>query len=585
MKNFLKYLTASCLGTILAIAVIILVLMVVGMSSAPDSSISSGSTLHIKLDTEVPELTDNVVSSGYSFPPVALDRTGLNDITKAIINAAKDSKIKALLIETEFPSIGQSTTLSIYNAIDSFKTSGKPVIAYGEYFSQSGYLLASVADTVVLNPNGQLGIRGFGMLIPYMADLLKNIDAKVDVYFAGQYKSAIEPYYRSESSPQNDLQAREFLTDWQDEWLKNVTHYRKSDKEQILSIINEGKLVTAEVALETGLVDKLMYWEDLEKALKSITGRKLKLVELNEYVKGTSFSSSSSSTNRIAIVYFEGDILKNGGKGTISMDRYEKVFDRIAKNDKVKAVVLRVNSGGGDAVVSDIIWDRVEELKSKGKYVVASFGDYAASGGYYISCSADKIVTQPNTLTGSIGVFAMLPDFSNTLSNKLGINFDTIGTGRNTFIYSSLVSRSKAQNEKIQAETEQTYDLFIRRVAEGRNMSVDEVDEVAQGRVWSGEDAVDAGLADEIGDLKEAIALAAEGAEIDDYKLLQYPLIKKSMYEQLLYEIMTTETVQAVIGPKKKVKYKKEFSAMMELFSDERIGRPQYRLPFLILQE
>ena len=269
------------------------------------------------------------------------------------------------------------------------------------------------------------------------------------------------------------------------------------------------------------------------------------------------------------------------------MDRYEKVFDRIAKNEKVKAVVLRVNSPGGDALVSDNIWDRVEKLKANGKYVVASYGDYAASGGYYISCGADKIVTQPNTLTGSIGVYSIIPDLSKTLSNKLGINFDTISTGRNTFIYSPMISRTKAQNKKIQAETEQTYKKFLNRVAQGRNMTVEQVDRVAQGRVWSGVDAVEAGLADVIGDLKEAIALAAEGAEIENFKLLQYPVIKKSFYEELLYEIMTAETVRTVLGVNINVnaKYHKKLSEVMDIISDERIGRPQYRLPFFIVED
>ena len=193
-----------------------------------------------------------------------------------------------------------------------------------------------------------------------------------------------------------------------------------------------------------------MYWEDFEKMLKAIVDRKPKLVEVEDYLAGVD-SKSSSSSNRIAIVYLEGEIRNNSDdKGVISMDRYEKVFDRILKNDKVKAVVLGVNSPGGDALESDIFWDRVEELKAKGKYVVASYGDYAASGGYYISCGANEIVTQPNTLTGSIGVFAMIPDLSNTFKNKLGINFDSIGTGENTFIYSAVIPRSQAQNQKIQ---------------------------------------------------------------------------------------------------------------------------------------
>ena len=584
MKNFIKYLTASCLGTILALALIVLVLMAVGLSSTPQTTISSGSTLHIQLEPGIPELTGNVPASSLSFPPEVADNLGLNDITKAIINASKDNKISSMLIETEFSYLGQSTTLSIYNAIESFKNSGKPVLAYGNYFSQSGYMLASLADTVVLNPNGQIDIRGFGMLIPHFAKLLENIDANVDVYFAGQFKSAIEPYYRREISPQNEFQSREFLLDWQDQWLKNATKHRKSEKEDLLRFIDGGEIAIAEKALESGLVDKLMYRKDFDKNLKEITGRKPKLIDLVDYAKNLP-SDQTSSDNRIAIVYLEGEILNRDVKGIISADRYKKIFDRVQKNEKVKAVVLRVNSPGGDAVESDIIWDHVEELKAKGKYVVASFGDYAASGGYYISCGADKIVTQPNTLTGSIGVFAMIPDLSETFSGKLGIDFDTVGTGKNTFIYSPLLQRTPAQNTRIQHDIERTYAQFLDRVGKGRKMTTEEVDKVAQGRVWSGEDAVGVGLADQIGDLKEAIELAANAAEIDDFKLLQYPVIKKTVYEELLFEIMNAETIHTMFNKSERPDYSKSLKRLLSLVSDEEIGRPQYRLPFFILEE
>ena len=583
MKNFFKYVTASCFGTFLAFGLIFLVLMMIGLSSAPKDSVTSGSTLHIKLDVPVSELTDNVEAAGFTFESIS--HLGLNEITKAIVNAANDSRISSILIETEFPNIGQSTALSIYNAIDSFRVSGKPVLAYGEYFSQTGYLLASVADTVVLNPNGMMDIRGFGMLIPYFGDMIEKIDAKVDVYYAGQFKSAIEPYYRSNSSPQNDLQSQEFLDDWQDEWLDNILKYRKIDRNQIHKIINDGTIVTAEVAEQFGLADKLMYWRDFKTMLENILDRKPKLLELDKYIDVADLKIRSSS-NKIAVVYLEGTILNNSDdKGVISMGRYEKVFDRLMKKSDVKAVVLRVNSGGGDALESDIIWDRVEQLKSAGKYVVASFGDYAASGGYYISCGADKIVTQPNTLTGSIGVFSMIPDLSATFSNNLGINFDSIGTGANTFMYSPMVPRNANQNRKIQATTEATYQKFLGRVAEGRKMSKEAVHEIAQGRVWSGTDAVNVGLADAVGDINLAIEMAAEGAGYEGYKILQYPVIEKTFYEEILEGLMEVENIKMVFGIKKQNDLEKKFAGVVKLLSKHNIGQPQCRLPFIIIEK
>ena len=280
----------------------------------------------------------------------------------------------------------------------------------------------------------------------------------------------------------------------------------------------------------------------------------------------------------------EGTILNNTDqKGVISTEVYSKVFDRLMKKDDVKGVVLRVNSGGGDALVSDNIWDRVEELKEAGKYVVASFGDYAASGGYYISCGADEIVSMPNTLTGSIGVFSLIPDLSGAFSQNLGIHFDSIGTGENTFMYSTLVPRNDAQNRKLQANTEKTYQLFLERVAEGRNRTVEEIHEVAQGRVWSGDDAVEAGLVDTIGDLDLALDLAAKGAGYgDDYKVLTYPVIETTFYEEMLKSLSEIENVKAVLGYDEANILDQRILDMAELISEKQLAKPQARIPFML---
>tara|TARA_Y100000385_G_scaffold289921_1_gene361018 strand:- start:573 stop:2348 length:1776 start_codon:yes stop_codon:yes gene_type:complete len=582
MKNFFKYLTASCLGTILAFGAIFFFFFLMAVSSAPSETVSSGSTLHIKLDEIITELGGNVDQSGLTFE--VIDNIGLNDIKSSIRAAATDRKINGLLIETQFPSIGQSTALSIYEAIKDFKESGKPIMAYGEYFSQNGYLFASLADSLAINPTGMMDIRGFGMLIPYFGELVKKIGAKVDVYYAGQYKSAIEPYYRTSSSPQNDYQSKEFLRDFQDQWISHIVENRNITAEDLEQIISDGTIVTAKVAMEYGLADKLMYRKDFDKMLKNAVDRKkVKYIDLSDYISLTG-SVQSSSSDKIAVVHMEGTILNAGDqKGLISTEVYSKVFDRLMKKDDVKAVVLRVNSGGGDALVSDILWDRVEELKSAGKYVVASFGDYAASGGYYIACGADEIVSMPNTLTGSIGVFAMIPDLSGTFSENLGIHFDSIGTGANTFMYSTMVPRNDAQNRKLQANTEMTYQLFLDRVAAGRNRTKEEIHQVAQGRVWSGDDAVEAGLVDTIGDLDLALNLAAKGAGYDDdFKVLTYPVIETTFYEELLKSIGEMENVKAVLGLKKPKILNQKILDMVELISEKQLATPQCRLPFVL---
>ena len=581
MRDFFKFIFASCLGTILAVGVIFLFFLSFTLSSAPQETISSGSTLHITLNEIIPELGDNIENGGFAISE--LKNVGLNEIKEHLAHAAQDNKVNGILIETEMPNVGQATALSIYNSIKEFKQSGKPVMAYGEYFSQTGYLLASLADSVILNPNGMMDIRGYGVLIPYFAEMIDKIDAKVDVYFAGQYKSAIEPYYRSSSSSQNDYQTEEFLNDWQDLWLDLITENRGIDRKTLSDIIENGTIVTAEIALESGLCDALAYRSDFDGSFSDqLDRKKLKLVDLDQYVTLTEVDEKSSS-NKVAVVYMEGTIMNNNeDKGVISMDTYKKVFDRLASRKSVKAVVLRVNSGGGDALESDIIWDRVEELKKAGKYVVASFGDYAASGGYYISCGADQIVSMPNTLTGSIGVFAMIPDLSQTFANNLGIRFDSIGTGENTFMYSPMVPRNKAQNQKIQANTEQTYQKFLSRVAEGRGKSVEEIHQVAQGRVWSGEDAVEAGLVDEIGDLDKAIEIAAEGAELDNYQVYSYPIIERSFYEELLYSLGDLENVKAALQIKTPKILNPEILDMVEMVSEHQLAKPQCRLPFMV---
>ena len=582
MKKFFKYLTASCLGTLLALGLIFFFFFSMALSSAPKETVSSGSTLHVKLDEVITELAGNLDQSTMTFD--VIDNIGLNELKASLAYAANDSKINGLLIESEFPAVGQSTALSILNALKVFKESGKPIMAYGEYFSQNGYLFASVADSVVINPNGMMDIRGFGMLIPYFGEMMEKIDAKIDVYYAGQYKSAIEPFYRNSSSPQNDYQSEEFLNDFQDQWIKEIVANRNIDASVLENIIDQGTIVTADIAKDAGLVDSKMYRKDFDEMLKSTVDRsRVKYLELADYISMNGISQGSSS-DKVAVIYMEGSILNNTDqKGVISMEVYSKVFDRLMKKDDVKAVVLRVNSGGGDALVSDNIWDRVEQLKDAGKYVVASFGDYAASGGYYISCGADEIVSMPNTLTGSIGVFSMIPDFSKTFSENLGIHFDSIGTGENTFMYSTMVPRTEAQNRKIQANTEQTYQLFLERVAEGRGKTKEEIHEVAQGRVWSGEDAVGAGLVDTIGDLDVALALAAEGAGYDDdYKILTYPVIETTFYEELLKGIGEMENVQAALGFQKPKLIDERLLKMAEWISHKQLAKPQCRVPFMI---
>ncbi len=307
------------------------------------------------------------------------------------------------------------------------------------------------------------------------------------------------------------------------------------------------------------------------------------MVSLSNYYKNLK-KDTGASENRIALIYAEGEVAFGGEqKGTISMERYEKLMTRLAKDKKVKAVVLRVNSPGGSALTSDRMWKKIEEFKDAGKFVVASFGDFAASGGYYIACGADKIVTQPTTLTGSIGVFSMIPDLSEFFENKMGINWDTISSGDHTFMYSTMVDRGAGSDRILMNETERVYEVFKQRVADGRGMSMEEVEEVAQGRVWLGELAVEVGLADEIGTLDDAIDIAAEETNLEEYKVYTYPVITKTFYEELMSELMTNAQIlrPQIRGPESI--YTKQIG---EIFSYlKRISQtPQARFPYMLIE-
>jgi len=445
-------------------------------------------------------------------------------------------------------------------------------------------LVASAADSIFLNPNGFLDLRGMGVEIPYYQGLAEKSNISFDVYYAGKYKNAIEPYYRKEISPENRYQTREFLNDFIAHMSAEIADNRSLDQEQVLSALRNFETDNPENCLTLGLIDQILYEDQLEDRLRELTDSdKLKLVSMAEYY-ASSPNARSTGKDRIAVVYAEGSIDQFGeGKGSITVDRYEKDLDKISKNDKVKAVVLRVNSPGGSAFASDVLWEKIEKLKDQGKIVVASFGDYAASGGYYIACGADFIVSEPTTLTGSIGVFSMMPNFSGFFREKLGVNWDTISTGNHNFIYSSFTPKSEADNLKLQRNTERTYQQFLNRVASGRSMDISDVDKVAQGRVWSGEDALQVGLVDSIGSLEQAISIAAELADTDDYKTLQYPVIEQSIYEELWTALMSEASIKSNLYPKS------EHRLLHKIY--DRLGpiiqateTPQARLPILLSQ-
>jgi len=533
--NFIKYVLATIIGLFLFLGICFFSLLLVGTVASTFSSstedIKSNTALYATFSNTIAEKTDK--SSPFSnFDPVtfqAQKQDGLNDLLAGIETAKTDDKIKGIFLELKDIPAGFATTGAIRDALIDFKTSGKWILAYGELYSQQAYYLASVADSVFLNPMGLVDLRGFRSEKMFFKGALEKLEIEPQVFRVGDFKSAVEPFMRYKMSDENRLQTEAFLKDFYNIFIDGIATERNITNSNLNTIVDKLKVRRAEDALTFGLVDKLTYKDEALNILKEKLGLKdddkINTTSLSSYSanKGKKIKKGTSK-DKIAVVYAFGNIVDGAGKnGTIGSYDYEKVIRKIREKDNVKAIVLRVNSGGGSALASDIIWHEMETAKSDSIPIVVSMGDLAASGGYYIACNADYIFAEENTITGSIGVFGLMPNMEGFFNNKLGITFDTAKTTE----FADLGSINRPVNEVersiIQSGVDDIYDTFLQRVANGRNMPVDEVHKVAQGRVWSGLKAKEIGLVDQIGNLSDAIAKAAELADIDSYKVSNYP--------------------------------------------------------------
>lgn len=587
MKSFFPTFIAAFLGVIAAIALGFFIIILIGISGmSQKETISKGSVLKLTLEEFIPEKTDNVQSQPnlLTVPEKAI---GLNRILTLISTAAKDDKIKGILLENNSVSYGQATILSLMDGLRDFKKSGKFIYSYAHSHSQSSYLLSSVADSMFLNPQGGVDLRGFGSSIPFFKSMLDKVGIEFNIFYAGNFKSATEPFRLDEMSDYNRTQTREFLSDMKNLMVENINKNRKKlSPEKLESIMATYEGRTAKKAMQNGLVDALFYEDELDdflsKKLGLKEGKKIKYVNLSKYNRIADVEEKDSD-NKIAIVHAEGEIIYGTNEpGVISEKKYVDMLAKIRKDKSIKAVVLRVNSPGGNAFSSDLIWRELEQIKKAGKPVIASFGDYAASGGYYIACGADKIVSQPNTLTGSIGVFMMFPNATKLLNDKIGINFDTIKTHEFAAGFSPFNNLSEREKALLQESTLEIYDLFIDRVSKGRKLSVDSTKVIAQGRVWTGRKAKELGLVDELGDLNDALALAAKHAKIDSYSTSEYPYIKEDIFGEIMRQIMMgneEEDTQARFTPtSEEKKYLDHFNQYRSII---RCKEPQARLPYI----
>ncbi len=591
MKSFFKSVFASCLGIVIAFAAIFLIILIFAATSMSTStSYSDNSILKLSLEEIVPEKTDNVVQSSSMFSN-KVEALGLRRILKLIDAAAKDDKIKGILIENGSTSVGQATLLSLTEGLKKFKESGKFIYSYADYHSQSSYMLCSVADSMFLNPQGGVDLKGFAVAIPFFKNTLDKIGVGMNIFYAGNFKSATEPYRLNEMSEYNRIQTRAFLDDMKDIMIDVISANRPLSREKIDNIMNELGGRTAEKSLENGLVDVIFYKDEMEDFLKEKLGvkkdKKLKTISLSKYNTLADIKEESKDKDKIAIVYAEGEIAYGGNEpGVISDERYMKMLRKIRNDDNIKAVVLRVNSPGGSAFASEMIWRELEQIKAAGKPVIASFGDYAASGGYYISSGADVIVSEPNTLTGSIGVFSILPDATKLFNDKLGINFDTVKTNDLAVGFSPFLPLSDKERALLQESTLDIYDLFLERVSKGRNLPLDSTKVIAQGRVWTGRAAQKIGLVDKLGSLEDAIGIAAEKAGMDAYKIVEYPFVKEDFFTSIIKGIIQGQNGDDDEGVLLNVANDKNAQKWLEMARQAqsiiKMKEPQARMPFIV---
>jgi protease IV len=548
MRQFFKFVFASCLGVALAFFLVIFVLFSVAgviASSFGETTtvkISPNSVLKLDLNQIIPEKTNNVVFDPFSIKQEGV--LGLHDMVKLIDKASSDKNIKALYLTLNNPGLGNASARYLREAIKRFKDNGKTVIAYSDYYGQGNYYIASVADKVYLNPIGSISFEGFGILMPYFKNMLDKIGVEMQVFYAGQFKSATEPFRSDRMSEQNRLQTKEYLNELHSIFLEDIAESRKISADSLKSIANGYLSRNAESAVSTGLADALKYEDEVLDELKTLIGlepdAKLKTVSLQKYKNSQSGFNldDSNSKDKIAVVYAEGEI--NDGSempGEINGDNYVKLLRKIREDKKIKAVVLRVNSPGGSVLASEKILRELQLIKKKNIPIVVSMGDVAASGGYYISCAADKIIAEENTITGSIGVFTLIPNVEKLMNEKIGITFDTVRTNTYSTSFNTIYKFSENERDIIQKGVEEIYERFLSIVGNNRKMSRDDVHAIAQGRVWSGRKAKEIGLVDILGNLETAKDEAAKLAGISDYKTIEYPKTKEPI-EQIIEQLM-----------------------------------------------
>ncbi|MBN2215193.1 MAG: signal peptide peptidase SppA [Bacteroidales bacterium] len=588
MGNFFKYVLASMLGTLVVLIIFFFIsmLMISAFVSLAKQDkvveIKNNSVFTLTLDKPIKDRKPSMPFLNIGFPSLRPETfIGLNDILDNIEKAKKDPKIKGIFLDLSSLQAGIGTIDEIRNALIDFRESGKFIISYGDFYLQPTYYLASVADEIYINPEGILFLKGLRVELMFFTETFKKLGIEPQVVRHGEFKSAVEPFTEKSMSDENRLQVKAFMGSIWQYMVDNISKERNVEPEKINKLVDRLELWNTLTALEENMVDSLVYRDQVYEILmrkSGLTGKKKpSLVSYSDYNKVPKAREQKGLIRqKIAVIYAEGDIVPGEGEpDEVGADKFVKAISEARQDSNIRAIVLRVNSPGGFSIAAEMIWREID-LAARIKPVIASMGDLAASGGYYILASADTIVASPVTLTGSIGVFGIWWSAKELYNKKLGITSDVEMT--NTYADFGTTFRSFTPYERIiiQQSIDKTYDTFVDHVSKGRKLSYNEVDKIGEGRVWSGINGLDIGLVDVFGGLKEAIRIAAEKAGLESYRIVNLPR-QEDPFEVLMKEIMGEMKVKAV-----RKELGEDFK-YYELLNDTRKLRGiQTRLPFTL---
>jgi protease-4 len=580
MKSFFKIFLASLLAFFVLCVIIVFVFIgfVSNIASREKERTGAKAVLVVDLGRNYPEIGVENPLARFSSKEDG-DVPSLYDVIRLIKHAKTDSAVKGIYIKCANNANGMGASQEIRNALLDFKSSGKFIYAYGEVITQGGYSVGNVANRIYCNPEGGVDWRGYAVELAYVKGLLQKLEIEPQIFYAGKFKSATEPFRETSMTDANRLQLTVMLGDLYGRFLQQTAEARKLDTATLHQYANEHRIQFASDAMKYGLIDGLKYDDEVKSEIAAKLGGvkldKLNLINIQKYARSAE-DFKRDGKDKIAVIYAQGDIVDGkGDRDRIGSETYRDLVRKARLDDKIRGIVIRINSGGGSALASENIW-RELTLARKVKPVVVSFGDVAASGAYYLSCNADSIFAQTNTITGSIGVFSLMPNMQKFFNNKLGITFDGVKTAPQADMLTATKPLTPAQRTYLQNSVDSIYLTFKERVAEGRKRDIGYIDSIGQGRVWSGARALQLGLVDRLGGLEDAIACAARMAKTTDYRLREYPEPHNVL--EMIFGGYKEDATQSALQKELGEDGMKTFQAMKRVKA--MIGITQARLPF-----